>query len=114
MSNFSSLIGGECEELALFVGNINVNPYERHINEQYFKKVKVLPSFKRSNDRVTITLPDDIETYSIMPNVTIPALSWAFCGKDRNGNWQLIFGENKQSLNESFNKTLYLVCRAKQ
>ena len=111
MSNFSSLIGGECEELALFVGNINVNPYERHINEQYFKKVNGLPSFKRSNDRVTITLPDDIETY---PNMPTPALSWAFCGKDRNGNWQLIFGENKQSLNESFNKTLYLVCRAKQ
>ena len=39
--------------------------------------------------------------------------SWGLVGVDRNGNYQLIFGENKNSKNEDFKTTIYLVPRQK-
>lgn len=105
MSNFCSLVGGSCAGLVLFVSAYPINRFERHVDMG--KELTELPTFTLESglERMKITLPQTIndETFN---------RSWGLAGRDRNGNYQLIFGENKKA-NEQFQTTIYLVPRAK-
>lgn len=110
MSNFCSLIGGSCSQLQMFISKLPINRFERHVNlgdEDNYDVLKSLPTFKveEENLRVVITLPDEV-------NKTEETKSWGLIGTDRNGNHQLIFGENRKGT-DPFNLTIYLVARKK-
>ncbi len=112
MSNFCSLVGGYCFGLKLFISKRPINRFERHVNlgDTYnYLVLDELPSFNidEENLRVEITLPESVNDYSDRVK------SWGLVGVDRNGNRQLIFGENKNSKNENFKTTIYLVPRQK-
>lgn len=112
MSNFCSLVGGACSQLQMFISSLPINRFERHVNlgDTYnYLVLDELPSFTidEENLRVEITLPESVNDYSDRVK------SWGLVGIDRNGNRQLIFGENKNSKNENFKTTIYLVPRQK-
>lgn len=118
MSNFCSLIGGSCSQLQFFISSNFINRFERHVklpetDDSVYKLLPDSPTFTVEENalRVRIELPASV-------NGTIEgkaAKSWGLVGKDRNGNWQLIFGENKSSRNvaSEFDSTIYLVARRK-
>ncbi len=111
MSNFCSLIGGACSQLQMFVSAKPLNRFERHFSltpEDGFKKLNGEPVFTVEEDstRVKIDLPSTINDESYNQG-------WGLCGQDRNGNWQLIFGENKNAKNEAFSTTIYLIASKK-
>ena len=112
MSNFCSLVGGSCTQLQMFTSGLPINRFERHINfgDTYnYRILNELPTFTvdEENLRVIIRLPSSVNDYI---NAT---KSWGLVGTDRNGNRQLIFGENKNAKNEEFLRTIYLVPRQK-
>ncbi len=108
MSNFCALIGGSCEKLILFVSIFPLSRFDRHINLDENKDLVLseLPEFtvEPEKKRIKISLPESINRTGF--------LSWGLAGKDRHGNYQLIFGENKKG-REDFNTTIYLVARKK-
>lgn len=118
MSNFCSLIGGSCSQLQFFISSNFINRFERHVklpetDDSVYKLLPDSPTFTVEENalRVRIELPASV-------NDTIEgkvAKSWGLVGKDRNGNWQLIFGENKNSkeMSSEFDTTIYLVARRK-
>lgn len=111
MSNFCSLVGGSCNQLQMFISALPINRFERHVkfdNTNYLL-LDELPAFTvdEENLRVEITLPSSVNSY--IDNTK----SWGLVGIDKNGNRQLIFGENKNAKNESFLTTIYLVPRQK-
>jgi hypothetical protein len=111
MSNFCSLVGGSCNQLQMFISALPINRFERHVkfdNTNYLL-LDELPAFTVDEDnlRVEITLPSSVNSY--IDNTK----SWGLVGIDKNGNRQLIFGENKNAKNESFLTTIYLVPRQK-
>ena len=119
MSNFSSLIGGACEEVKLLVSALPINPFDRHINKSLIgltlKELGVLPQvgFDSWTKNLRIILPEAINdkvTNALGSSYTPKA--WLLVGEDKNGNWQIICGENKKG-NEAFNRYLYLVARKK-
>lgn len=108
MSNFCSLVGGSCSQLQMFLSASPINRFERHINindANNYLILKELPTFTvdGENMRVEITLPSSINDYIDVTK------SWGLVGIDKNGNSQLIFGENKNAKNEAFDTTIYLV-----
>ena len=117
MSNFNSLVGGACEDLRLVVSSKPINRFERHINpyDRSYLEVEGLPTFDTdtAKNRVKITLPSSVNDKMFEGN---KALSWLLVGQDRNGNWQLIFGQTKTGalVGKSFRTTLYLVPRQKR
>lgn len=108
MSNFCSLIGGSCTSLRLFVSTKPINRFERHVNmsDTTIVELSVLPDFEvdASKKRVKITLPEVIN--GSFESGTVCA--WGLVGLDKNGNNQLIFGENRTDT-KPFKRTLYLV-----
>ena len=112
MSNFCALVGGSCSQLQMFTSHLPINRFERHVNLNDSLCCTVLdelPTFTvdEENLRVEITLPSSVNDN---PDNT---KSWGLVGVDRNGNYQLIFGENKNSKNEAFLTTIYLVAMKK-
>lgn len=111
MSNFCSLVGGSCSQLQMFISKRPINRFERHIkfDSENYLELGELPAFTidEENLRVEITLPESVNDYGDRVK------SWGLVGVDRNGNRQLIFGENKNSKNENFKTTIYLVPRQK-
>ena len=108
MSNFCSLVGGACTQLQMFISALPINRFERHVNLDDADKYLVLeelPTFTvdEENKRVEITLPSSVNDYIDVTK------SWGLVGIDKNGNRQLIFGENKNAKNETFLTTIYLV-----
>lgn len=108
MSNFCSLVGGACTQLQMFISALPINRFERHVNLDDADKYLVLdelPTFTvdEENKRVEITLPSSVNDYIDVTK------SWGLVGIDKNGNRQLIFGENKNAKNEAFLTTIYLV-----
>lgn len=112
MSNFCALVGGSCTQLQMFISALPINRFERHVNlgdtYNYFV-LDDLPIFTvdEDNKRVEITLPSSVNDYIEVTK------SWGLVGTDRNGNRQLIFGENKNARNEAFLTTIYLVAMQK-
>lgn len=111
MSNFCSLVGGSCSQLQMFTSTRPINRFERHVNLGDAEKYIVLdelPTFtvNAAQLRIEITLPEIINNDSDVK-------SWGLVGVDRNGNYQLIFGENKNSKNEDFKTAIYLVAKKK-
>ncbi len=108
MSNFCSLIGGSCASLRLFVSTKPINRFERHVNmsDTTIVELSELPDFEveASKKRVKITLPEAIN--GSFESGTVCA--WGLVGLDKNGNNQLIFGENRTDT-KPFKRTLYLV-----
>ena len=106
MSNFCSLIGGACGQLQFFVSNKYINRFDRHVkwDSGTMALLEELPTFTVEEDkkRIAITLPGGI-------NSSTDIKSWSLVGIDKNGNAQLIFGENKNARNEAFLTTIYLV-----
>ena len=117
MSNFNSLVGGACEDLRLVVSSKPINRFERHIDpyDRSYLEVEGLPTFDTdtAKNRVKITLPSSVNDEMFDGN---KALSWLLVGQDRNGNWQLIFGQTKtgRMVGKDFRKTWYLVPRQKR
>lgn len=114
MSNFCSLIGGSCSQLQMFISALPINRFERHVNldddDTYnYLVLDDLPAFTvdEENKRVEITLPSSVNDYIGTTK------SWGLVGIDKNGNRQLIFGENKNAKNEAFKTTIYLVAMQK-
>ncbi len=112
MSNFCSLVGGSCSQLQMFTSDLPINRFERHVNlsdSLHYAVLDELPIFSvdEENLRVEITLPSSVNDN---PDNT---KSWGLVGVDRNGNYQLIFGENKNSKDEPFLTTIYLVATKK-
>lgn len=111
MSNFCALVGGSCSQLHFFISAKPINRFERHIDlddtDNYYI-VDELPTFIVESDfkRVKIYLPSIINKYS-------STKSWGLVGVDRNGNYQLIFGENRKSNDNPFHCTIYLVAKRK-
>lgn len=112
MSNFCSLVGGSCSQLQLFISTLPINRFERHINigdTNNYLVLDDLPTFTVNEEKlhVAITLPSSVNDYIDVTK------SWGLVGTDRNGNHQLIFGENKNAQNEVFLTTIYLVAMQK-
>lgn len=112
MSNFCALVGGSCSQLQMFTSNLHINRFERHVNlsdSLHYTILDELPTFSVNEEklRVEITLPSSVNDN---PDNT---KSWGLVGVDRNGNYQLIFGENKNSRNEAFVTSIYLVAMRK-
>ena len=112
MSNFCALVGGSCSQLQMFISALPINRFERHINlgDTYnYLVLDDLPTFTvdEDNKRVEITLPSSVNDYIDVTK------SWGLVGIDKNGNRQLIFGENKNAQNEAFLTTFYLVAMQK-
>lgn len=112
MSNFCALVGGSCSQLQMFISTLPINRFERHVNlgDTYnYLVLDDLPSFTvdEDNKRVEITLPSSVNDYIDVTK------SWGLVGIDKNGNRQLIFGENKNAKNEAFLTTIYLVAMQK-
>ena len=112
MSNFCALVGGSCSQLQMFISALPINRFERHVNlgDTYnYLVLDELPTFTvdEDNKRVEITLPSSVNDYIDVTK------SWGLVGTDRNGNHQLIFGENKNAKNEAFLTTIYLVAMQK-
>lgn len=108
MSNFCSLVGGACTQLQMFISALPINRFERHVNlgDTYnYLVLDDLPTFTvdEENLRVEITLPSSVNDYIDATK------SWGLVGIDKNGNRQLIFGENKNAQNEAFLTTIYMV-----
>ncbi len=98
LTNFCSLVGGEAQEVALFGFTERINIFNRRFSVD--KATRLLsPRFRVSALRIMITLPDEINDYK----------AWAFMGKDKNGNWQIIFGENRDLKSSDFETELYLL-----
>ncbi len=122
MSNFCSLVGGSCQALHLFIANVPINRFERHIKLDDTSKYIVLdalPTFavNENKERIEITLPASVNGYYETLGKTSEEYkktcrSWGLVGMDRYGNYQLIFGENRDGVNE-FDEMLYLVPIAK-
>ena len=114
MSNFCALVGGKSNGVQFFVSNEPINRYERRINildtNKYFVTL-ANPTFTvdEPKGRIVIKLPSAINGY--MAN-NAPVVSWGFVGEDKNGGYQLIFGENRNG-NMPFKDTIYLVGMAK-
>lgn len=109
MSNFCSLIGGACEELVFFTSIFPLNRFDRHIDLNKPNIIYIqdeLPTFNvdAERNRIEITLPEVVTRPS--------TISWGLAGLDRNGNYQLIFGENKKGY-EPFSNKIYLVAKKK-
>lgn len=98
LTNFCSLVGGEAQEVALFGFNERINIFNRRPSVKEATRLSS-PEFKIEARRITITLPDAINNY----------LAWAYMGKDKNGNWQIIFGENRDLEGSDFMSKLYLL-----
>ncbi len=101
MSNFSSLIGGEAKEVRLYSFLNRINRNERHIPKTQLGIRQTLP---------TVTIEADKKRAKIVLPAAVNNLlyyAWALVGIDRNGNEQVIYGENRH-LGETFNTTLYL------
>ena len=112
MSNFCALVGGSCSQLQMFISALPINRFERHVNlgDTYnYLVLDALPTFTvdEDNKRVEITLPSSVNDYIDVTK------SWGLVGIDKNGNRQLIFGENKNAQNEAFLTTIYLVAMQK-
>ena len=96
----------------MFISALPINRFERHVNlgDTYnYLVLDDLPTFTvdEDNKRVEITLPSSVNDYIDVTK------SWGLVGTDRNGNHQLIFGENKNAQNEAFLTTIYLVAMQK-
>ena len=114
MSNFCSLVGGSCSQLQFLLLRSPLNRFERHIppeaisgNWNVESETFVVEGDKK---RIKISLPQNFSSLDKIQD----ELAWALAGKDRNGNWQLIFGENRSSLSVAFEPTIYLVAKAKK
>ncbi len=112
MSNFCALVGGSCSQLQMFISALPINRFDRHVNlgDTYnYLVLDDLPTFTvdEENKRVEITLPSSVNDYIDVTK------SWGLVGVDKNGNRQLIFGENKNVQNEAFLTTIYLVAMQK-
>lgn len=98
LSNFCPLIGGSADELALYGFNERINIFNRHINVSTGTEL-TLPEITLTNNKLKITLPATVNDYN----------AWAYVGKDKKGNNQIIFGENKDLDGSDFNTELFLL-----
>ena len=110
MTNFCSLLGGEARSVKLCLFHEKLNRNERHVSEG-----KIIESY----DPPTITIEDEKKRVKIEFPKEFDALpiwfkSWALVGRDRNGNLQLIYGENRGANDADFGKTLYLYTKKKE
>ena len=110
MTNFCSLIGGEARSVKLCVFHDRLNRNERHVSEG-----KIIESYdpptitiEAEKKRVKIEFPKEFDALPIWFQ------SWALVGRDRNGNLQLIYGENRGANDADFGKTLYLYTKKKE
>lgn len=110
LTNFCSLIGGEARSVKLCLFHEKLNRNERHVSEG-----KIIESY----DPPTITIEEEKKRVKIEFPKEFDALpiwfkSWALVGRDRNGNLQLIYGENRGANDADFGKTLYLYTKKKE
>lgn len=100
LTNFCSLIGGAAEETAVYGFGERINIFNRRLPVDKATNLGNV-SFEVDDalKRVKITLPPAINNYS----------AWAFMGRDKNGNWQIIFGENRDLKGTGFDTVLYLL-----
>lgn len=101
LTNFCPLIGGKAEELVLYGFKERINIFNRRIaiTEDDKKLDFNSDNIKPEDGKIHITLPPDINEYQ----------AWAYLGKDKKGNYQIIFGENKDLEGSDFEKELYLL-----
>ena len=104
MSNLCSLIGGEAE-IALYGWWKTLNIYNRRFTENevnHMEKVEdgITLFFNAQKNRLEIQLSDQINVNGFV--------SWMVIGKDKNSNYQLLFGENRER-GSAFNTELYLL-----
>lgn len=100
LTNFCSLVGGEAQETGLFGFNERINIFKRRLSVGNATRLaNINYMVNGSKRRIEITLPDTINNYS----------AWAYMGKDKNGNWQIIFGENRDLNGSDFKTELYLL-----
>lgn len=100
LTNFCSLVGGEARETGLFGFNERINIFKRRLAVSNAARLgNVNFTVNSSKRRIEITLPSTINNY----------VAWAYMGKDKNGNWQIIFGENRDLKGTDFETVLYLL-----
>ncbi|MDE6442182.1 MAG: hypothetical protein K2L12_05480 [Clostridia bacterium] len=100
LTNFCSLVGGEAQEVGLYGFTNRINIFKRRFSVNNATKLSDI-GFKVNSEklRMEIELPKAINNYS----------AWALMGKDKNGNYQIIFGENKDLNGSDFETELYLL-----
>ncbi len=105
LTNFCSLIGGSTRKTALYGFKERINIFRRRFPVDDKNHATELPPIvfdtveTEDNKRIKITLPVQINDYA----------AWALMGKDSNGNWQIVFGENRDLKGSEFNTELYLL-----
>lgn len=100
LSNFCSLVGGEAQEVGLFGFNERINIFKRRFSVNNATRLADINfTVNSERRRIEIALPEPINDYQ----------AWAFMGKDKNGNWQIIFGENSDLQGSAFKTELYLL-----
>lgn len=106
LTNFCPLIGGEVQEIGLYGAFERLNSFKRRVPKQeveekkgYFEKIdgEIKCQVNEQKNRIEITLPD-INGYQ----------AWVVLGKDKNGNYQILFGENRDIYSSDFETELYL------
>lgn len=117
LTNFCSLIGGEAQETALFGFKERINIFKRRFSignaiRLFYNDVAASVSRPcgigiKANGDVEITLSEYINDKN--GDGSYKYNSWAYMGKDKNGNWQIIFGENRDMNNSAFKTKLYLL-----
>lgn len=98
LTNFCPLIGGTVEEVALYGFPDRINIFNRRISVANAVQL-ALPDIQNEAEKISISLSADINNYQ----------AWAYVGKDKNGNYQIIFGENKDLNGSAFETELYLL-----
>ena len=85
---------------------------ERHIpkNEGLIQMVAPTITVETTKKRIKFVLPEWLNT----SEYSFKFQSWALVGTDRNGNEQIIFGQNRIRDGEPFERTLYLYTKKKE
>jgi hypothetical protein len=101
LTNFCPLIGGgsSADELILYGFKNRLNPFSRHITLSEGDEPLEMLTFSSADKKVTMTLPSTINSYN----------AWALLALDKNGNYQIVFGENRAYNGEDFDLTLYMI-----
>lgn len=100
LTNFCSLIGGAAEEVGLYGFYERINIFSRRLSVANAAKLtSAAISVNKDKHRIEITLPASVNGYN----------AWALLGKDKNGNHQVIFGENRNLHGDNFNTDLFIV-----
>jgi hypothetical protein len=103
LTNFCPLIGGalSADRFFLYGFENRLNPFNRFVSLTDGSQIGNISDLNATSadEKVTMTLPSKINNYN----------AWALLALDKNGNYQIVFGENRAYDGTSFKTELYMI-----